>query len=327
MDKKLIIGVFAVATAGVVIGGYMMSSGGENRSNLDREESTEISAEDQQKIEDLYWDELRDKEKYSFCLGEARIDSNYTDPILNSNATIQHYSKELLLYRKEENRFYIVWREIDYKYNGTFNSNFGGLSSIVPFKESGKISEYYSKNEMPVRLDYGSNYIFTSPDTEKKKWVYSVIGEETEMVDANIGCQGVFTLDGTPGNDLLFGGEQILIDKACSISDPVGNYVGDFSYSCVALDYNQALETVETAKIKEELDQEKMINVEVEESQKPEINDASAGSSNEDFSPSQSSVALPNSEEEKDGENPSSEDIQKLLEEMKGAADAAQTGQ
>lgn len=259
MDKKLLMGGMTVLAVGAIgFGAYMMASDRSLRGADDN--APEVSEEDRAKIEALYWDQLKDKDKYSFCLAEANINGSYSDPVLNSNGTINYDSKEVLLFKKEEQRFYIVAREADYKYRGTFTNTFAGLSNVIPVNETGRLAEYYDRNNMPMRLDYSNNYIATNPDAKNQKWVYAEMGDEGEMTTPNSGCQGVFTLDSRVGYDLLIDGEQILIDRDCYMQDPIGGvYTGKFSFSCMGMDYNVAMDMIEDIKLKEELQNAKII--------------------------------------------------------------------
>jgi hypothetical protein len=46
----------------------MMSGGDVGDKRIDQEQESTVSDEDRQKIENLVWDDWKDKEKYSFCL-------------------------------------------------------------------------------------------------------------------------------------------------------------------------------------------------------------------------------------------------------------------
>lgn len=316
MDKKIIIGITAVATAGLIFGGaqyYSDRSSGERIS--EQEKIVQSSSEDKDKIEQLGWDEFQDVEKYSFCLAEAKIQTTYLDPILNNNGLIKHDSKEVLLFNKESQKIVVMAREIDYKYDGEINTQMGDINVKVPVTEHGSLSEVYAKNKMPVRIDYINSVIVVDPETKQTNWVYSDIGNESEMVGSRTGCAGVYNLDNAPGQDLLAGGDQIEIDRRCEENDLSGSYDGDFSFSCSAIDFRQAKELIDGIKIKEELQDTK--NQEVFENQEDHSSDE-PGSARGD---------LPNQNEEVEDEEskqPKSEDLQRALDELKNEMNASQ---
>lgn len=325
MDKKIIIGLGAVATAGMIIGGLNFIQSSQDKHPEKSPEGAKTSLEDQKKIEDLYWDELRDEEKYAFCFGTAKIITDYSDPILNSRGDIVHNSRELLLFDKKAGKLSIMTREIDFKYSGKFSSPMGGLTTEVPVSESGTVSEVYSKNEMPERLNYTNNYIVSNPDTKEKNWVKSYIGEEVEMVSDRTGCAGVYTLNNAPGKDLLVGSEQIIIDRRCEESDVIGTYVGDFKFECQAIDYRQASEMYKTVKTKAETEK-------LEDEKEDDPFDALRDSSDEEVNDASARGELENAEsflKDSEVENVDSEQIKKSLEllrqEMK-ADEGSQTG-
>jgi hypothetical protein len=296
MKKEIIIGVAAVATVGAIgVGAFLMSSQGNDLRQGNDKNST-VSEEDRKKIEDLTWDEWSNVSKYGFCLGEAKINTAYSDPILNGAGMVDHNSKEVLLLDKEKNRIYIITREINFKYKGSIDVKMGDLSVHVPVSESGNLSETYNRNEMPVRIDFASNYITTNPDTKKTNWVYSVIDEETEMVMPRTGCAGIYKLDNSMGKDLLIGNEQIIIERECNEHDVSGNYEGNFDFSCSAIDHKHARELFDLVREKEEL--KKYIDSNGENT---EVDTAT------------------------DGSLRSTEDIKKALEQMKQEMNASQT--
>ncbi len=314
MDKKLIIGISAVATAGLIIGGGFMLSGDRNR-DAGSQENSEISAEDKAKIEALYWDELKDEGKYSFCLGNAKIETAYSDPILNQNGILTHDSKEVLLFNKESQKFYIISRELNFKYKGEINVQFGDITQKVPVTESGSLSEYYSKNEMPIRIDYANHYITTNPDTKKKTWVYSDMGGDGEMVMPRTGCAGIYQLDISSNADLLAGADSVGINRTCSEADISGNYEGDFSFDCSAIDYKQAKDLVEEVKIKEELQNTKDTSVFNEQTFDHSSDEPGSATGNADPSTNPDDYTV----------NP--QDLQKLLNDLKDDMKASQTGE
>ncbi len=302
MEKNIIIGTIAVASA-VLIGGAIYQASNSREIEL---KSGEGATQEQK--EALFREELKDTSKYSFCLGQAKIQTAYTDPVLNSNGQIDYQSKELLVLDKQRNRFLVLGIEAKYTNKGTVAMPMGDLTTNVPIDERGTISEYYSKNEAPIRIDYGSNSIFTVIDTREKNWVISNL-DESQKVSPAIGCPGVFALDNAPGKDLLAGSDNILIDRECEMSDISGKYSGEFSYRCTAVDYRQAESLMDEFKTKDELYKTKDLTPFDSSQEKPEINDASAGGQTP--------------EPEKSQANP--ENVQDLLQQIKDDMKADQT--
>jgi hypothetical protein len=240
MKKELILGIGAIATVGAIGGGVLMLSGDKNDRGLSNEDKTTVSDEDRKKIEDLTWEEWGDKTKFSFCYGNSIIETERVDPLLNGSGSVDHESKELLLLDKTKQRMYILARNINYSYEGVVETPWGDPPTSVLVKEHGSIDETYDRNTMPIRIDFGGNYIATDPDTKKTNWVYSTIGEETEMVKPAPGCEGVHKLDGSVGKDTLSGNEVISIKRPCNISDVLGTYTGQFVFVCSLIDAKHA---------------------------------------------------------------------------------------
>jgi hypothetical protein len=260
MKKEIIIGLSVLAVGGAIMGGVIVSRNQDNPFNIE-EQKENADADNSQKIEKLWIDELKDKNKFGFCLAEADINTNYTDSILDAMGIVEYTSKEVLLYNKETEKLYIMSRQADYKYNGRIKMSLGGIAIDEPVKENGKIDETYDRNEMPIRIDYANKYIFSDPSTKENTWVYSNIGEETDMVMPHHGCAGKYQLDNTMGKDILVGGEQIQIDRECKESGVNGTYDGDFTFKCSAIDYDQAMEVLGLAKTRQELQETKDTSV------------------------------------------------------------------
>ncbi|MCU0653704.1 MAG: hypothetical protein MUD10_05605 [Candidatus Pacebacteria bacterium] len=259
MDKKIYLGIGAIATAGAIMGGIMLA---QNKNNpLGIEPGIDESAQNTQKIEELWLEELKNTDKYSFCLGEATIQTSYSDQLLDSSGTLTHKSREILVYSKETQRFSIMSRELEFDYQGYANTKMGEMAVDIPVKEHGSITETYGKNEMPIRVDLSANYIATNPDTKKKDWVYSDMGGEFEMTVPRTGCAGIYQLNNSPGKDLLAGGQTIMVDRECSQTDISGKYDGEFSFNCQAIDYRQALGMLDADRAKEELENTKNMEV------------------------------------------------------------------
>jgi hypothetical protein len=251
MKKEFIIGIGAVATAGMIIGAVAVFN------PLSPEKEKDEIQSNKEKVEQLWLDELKDESKYSFCLAEGKIETAHSDPLLAAQGLLKHDSKEVLLYDKQKQKLFVMVRELKFSYDGVIKK-MGGLSLNLSVKEHGSLTESYGRNEMPIRIDYYGNYIATDPDTKKKDWVVSDINGEQEAVSSRTGCAGVYQLDNSPGQDLLVGGEQILINKSCKESDISGSYDGSFSFNCQMLDAQAALEMVEEYKSKEAIDVQKI---------------------------------------------------------------------
>jgi hypothetical protein len=260
MDKKLLLGVWAIAWAGLLVGGWMMSSGNVGDKRIDQEQESTVNDEDKQKIENLVWDGWKDKEKYSFCLWEAKAETNYLDSLLGSKWDLSHNSKELLLWDNESRKLYIISREIIYHYDGQVNFQMWDMMVNVPVTEYGSLIEVYKKNEMPIRVDYYNNFIASNPDTKETTRVNSSIWEENEMVSVRMWCAGVYEL-GSQASALPSSNQGVSIQRDCAENDISGRYDWTFSFSCVMIDYDQAKNIFETNKIKEELQNTKDENI------------------------------------------------------------------
>jgi hypothetical protein len=268
IDKKILLGAGAIAAAGL-IGGALMYSGQINR-QAGGDQTAESDPADKAKIEQLYWDELRDKDKYSFCLGSAKIESAYRDSLLDANGLLKHDSRELLVYNKESQKLYVMAREIEFNYRGSFSSMTGEMAVTVPVEEKGSLSESYSKAEMPIRIDYANNYIAADPTTKTANWVYADMGGETEITAPRTGCAGVYALNETGKMDLPAGTGMAAVDRDCAEKDISGAYDGTFSFECQIIGYDQAASLYDEIKTKETLQNTR-------EEDFSEINDSEGG--------------------------------------------------
>lgn len=260
MKKEILIGLGAVTCVGAIVGGVMLKNNDFNfLKNSEKENYND-------KIEALWKDELKDENKYLFCLGEMKINSNHADLTLGFYGKIDYTSKEVSVYDKEKEKIYIISRQSNYSYDGVIKQNLGGTVGLdIPVKEIGKLSETYKKNEMPIRLDYANNFIVSDPDAKNKQWVVVTIGEDISSGMPHHGCSGIYSLNNAPGVDLLVGGQQIIIDRECNESIMGAKYDGSFKYQCNQVDYKQAIDLFDTTKIEEELQNSK--NMEVFESE------------------------------------------------------------
>ncbi|MDD3007105.1 MAG: hypothetical protein PHX30_06030 [Candidatus Pacebacteria bacterium] len=328
MKREIIIGGLAVATAGAL--GYLALSPERTSKPLSlvEEVGVESTLEDKQKIENLLWEEWKDAERYSFCRGEAVINNSYEDPVLRDYGTLEHNSKELLLFDKEANKFFVVAREIEYSYDGRLNTQLGDLVVDVPVSESGSLSEVYAKNEMPIRIDYFGNFISTNPDTKADAWVYNTIGDESEMIGPRIGCAGIYFLDNSPGKDLLVDSEIVTIDRKCEETDINGSYDGDFSFTCATVEYTLARGMFEEVKAKEALQNDKADLPVSEAASEDSVEDVISGSdeSTEDVDAQASGMDEVNEASAAAGASPmsDSEEIQKALDQIRRNMESSQ---
>lgn len=283
MKKEIIIGLGALAIGGAIMGGVIVARNPENPFNIEEKQQANETVEDKEKIEELWIDDLKDDSRYGFCLAEVSINTNYSDPVLQTSGTVEYTSKEVLLYKKEAQKFYIMSRQADYKYKGVISMSLGGIAVNEPVNEVGKIDENYDRNEMPLRLDYANKYIYSNPDTKENTWVSSSIGDETDKVMPHHGCASRYSLDNAPSKDILAGNEQILIDRDCKTKDINGVYDGDFIFKCRAINHSQAMEMIDTSRKRQELQDTKDTSV-MEDSREAieEKADASASAQDDD---------------------------------------------
>lgn len=77
MDKKLLIGLGGIAAAGLIGGGVYLAS---NEFDFLKQSDAEVEEERRQtaqKIDNLYFEELKNTERYSFCVGKEKITGTY----------------------------------------------------------------------------------------------------------------------------------------------------------------------------------------------------------------------------------------------------------
>lgn len=252
MKKEIWIGLGAIACAGAIVGGVMIKN---NDFNFIKDHEEEDYSD---KIEALWKDELKDKNKYSFCLGEMEINSNHADSALGFYGKINYTSKEVSVYDKEKDKIYIMSRQSDYSYDGVIKQMLGGTMKLdVPVTERGKLAETYTKNEMPIRLDYSNNFITSDPDVKNKQWAVVTIGEDVSSGMPHHGCAGTYSLDNKVGADMLVGGQQVIISRECNEGLMGAKYDGSFEYQCNEISYDQAMEMLDKSKTTEQLQNSK----------------------------------------------------------------------
>ncbi len=347
MDKKLLLGMGGIACAGVIGAGILFyNSSSSNRGNplINREEIGQgIDEETRAKLEELYFEELKNKDRYTFCIGKEKITGTYTNSIMgNESGLIEYSSEEINLIDNESQKMYILGRAIDYKYNGEGMLVNSAGSGIILTKESGSLTEYYKKNQAPIRVDYYSKMIFPAPDRKIKNWVYvnvkmigTVMGftderEETSKEDAKTYCLP-FSLAGRPlENGALITPDFISFSKECEVPkvNPGVSFEGDFEFSCDNIDYTQGINLLELYKSKEAIDLNYIDNEgifdsqEEPEKQRREINDASASNIDEDDFSVESASSGSDRRLVPDSGTPTSDDIKKQLEDLRKEMEA-----
>ena len=264
MDKKLIIGLGAIATAGAIAGGVYLSQN--NPFNLSP--SPETSAEDQQKIEQLYFDELKDKERYTFCLGQEKISGTYKSSIMgNETGEVNYQSEDLSVFDKENNKLYILGRDITYRYDGQAKTDSQLGQGSMEIKESGKTTEYYKKNMAPVRIDYNSKTLYPAPERKLKDWVLitiksigTVMGLTQERVDDSEGDAKVFCSHFSLAGNVLTNGAIITPGSfsyrgQCpnNSPDPTVTFSGNFKFDCNNIDSPKGIELLKDYQEREAL--------------------------------------------------------------------------
>ncbi|MFA5000691.1 MAG: hypothetical protein WC531_00475 [Candidatus Paceibacterota bacterium] len=264
MEKKLILGLGAIATTGAIAGGVYLSQN--NPFNL--EPSPDTSTEDQQKIEKLYFEELQDKERYTFCQGKEKITGTYKNSIVGSESgQVDYRSEDISVFDKENQKLYILGRTIDYKYHSQGNlSNLIGEGSLET-KESGNITEYYKKNMAPVRLDYNANILYPAPDRKRTDWVMittkgigAVMGLAQERVDEETGdakvlCPYFSLAGGALKNGAIVTPDSFSFQGTCpdNSPNPGVSFSGNFEFECNNIGSSEGIDLLKNYEEKEEL--------------------------------------------------------------------------
>lgn len=349
MDKKLLLGLGGIACAGAIGAGVLVyNSSFSDKGNLkiNQEEIGQgIDEETRVKLEQLYFEELKNKDRYTFCIGKEKLTGTYKNSIMgNESGEIDYTSEEINVIDNESQKMYILGRTIDYKYSGEGIMDNSAGSGIIETKESGSITEYYKKNQAPVRIDYYSKTIFPAPDRKIKDWVYvnvkmtgTVMGftderEETSKEDAKTFCPP-FSLAGRPlENGAFITPDSFSFSKRCEAPklNPGVSFEGDFEFTCDNIDYTQGISLLELYKSKEEIDPyyidtEGLFDPQQEPKERREINDASASNIDEDNIDLESSSGGSDLRSDSDTENtPTQEDLKKQLDDLKGEIEASQ---
>lgn len=266
MDKNILIGLGGIASVGLIAGGIYLA---DNDFDFLKKSNDQIEKENQetaQKIEQLQFDELKDKERYSFCIGKEKITGTYTNTIMsNEEGQVNYSSEDISVLDKENNKIYILGRVIDYNYNGEGEYIIADGSGFVKTQENGRTTEYYKKNQAPVRADYNSKTLFPAPDRKEKNWVvvnikmtgtmmgFTDTKTEQSQEDAKTFCMPI-NLGLVKGMDYVTTPNSIVYNGNCESSEvsPGVNFSGDYSYSCDFVDYDQAIDLIKNYQSKEE---------------------------------------------------------------------------
>ncbi|MDX9893706.1 MAG: hypothetical protein RB292_04850 [Patescibacteria group bacterium] len=273
MNKKLLLGLGGIACASAIGGGllvYNSSFRDKGDYQLNQEEIGQgIDEETRIKIEELYFEELKNKDRYTFCIGKEKITGTYTNTIMgNEKGTINYESEEINLIDNDSQKMYILGRTIDYQYSGSgTTANSAGVGTIE-IEENGNLTEYYKKNQAPVRIDYYSKTIFPAPERKINDWVYvnvkmigTVMGltserEETSKEDAKTFCPP-FSLSGRPlENGAFITPDSFSFSKKCKAPqlNPGVDFEGDYEFTCDNINYDQGIKLLEKYQSQETID-------------------------------------------------------------------------
>ncbi|MFA5020556.1 MAG: hypothetical protein WC517_00630 [Patescibacteria group bacterium] len=270
MNKTIIIGGATIVIAGAIATGSLLNNQRQdNPFNIPAGEDD--SAGNAQKIEDLYFEGLEDKDRYTFCLGKEEIKGVYTNAVFgNEKGNVEYISEDISVFDKESNKLYILGRKIDYKYSGNANLAIQSGDGSLEITESGVTTEYYKKNSAPIRIDYNSKIINPAPDRENTDWVAikiksrgTLMGLTQERVDEETGDAKVFCSNFSLAGQLLKNGAFITPDffsfeKACPdySPNPGVSFSGNFKFECQNIENKRGIELVkeyqEIEKLREE---------------------------------------------------------------------------
>lgn len=261
----MLIGLGGIAAAGALAGGIYFATSGdfsflkqEGEEERERQENTE-------KIEALYFDELKDTDRYAFCLGVEKITGTYRNTVMaNEEGELSYSSSDISLLDKESQKLYLLGRTIDYQYQGESQPELGIGNGLIQVEESGRLTEYYKKSEAPIRLDYFSKTLFPAPERQSKDWVMvtnkltgSLMGvtqerTETSQEDAKTFCGPInLKLSAKASADQ----EPIAYSGNCVAPEvnPGVSFSGHHNYNCNFIDYKRAIELLEDYKTKQAL--------------------------------------------------------------------------
>ena len=271
MDKKILLIGAGVVIAGGAIATGMLLKNDSNNNPFDIPLGQESSRGSEEKIEQLYFDELRNKERYAFCIGKEEIKGIYKNSVYgNEEGFVDYNSDDISVFDKEDNKLYILGRKIKYEYSGSADvSNQAGQGSME-INEGGAVTEYYKKAGAPVRIDYNSKIINPAPERKNKDWVLVTIKSigtvmgltqertDEEKGDAKVFCSN-FSLQGNPlENGALVTSDYFSFQKECPdySPNPGASFSGNFTFECSNIDSAQGVELLKEYKTMEEAEKD-----------------------------------------------------------------------
>lgn len=268
MDKNaLLIGGAVVVIGGAIATSILLNSPKQDNPFKDLIKENNIN-NDSEKAESFYFEELEDKDKYTFCIGKESIKGVYTNSVFgNEKGDVDYTSDDISVFDKQKNKLYILGRRISYTYSGNAEISAGSGQGNMEITESGTTYEYYKKNSAPVRIDYNSKIISPAPERKSTEWVVATIKSRGTIMgltqedirqengDAKVFCSS-FNFDG----DLLAKG-AIITPEYFSFKDrcpqnspnPGVSFSGDFNFECNNIDNKQGIEMIKEYQAKEAL--------------------------------------------------------------------------
>lgn len=255
--NNLLIGGAILVIGGAIAGGVILNNMDGSKST-DRVDPLVVGAlQEEQNFKD--WE---NEDKYTFCQSREEIKGVYENSTLGyEKGDVEYISEDINVFDKEKNKLFILGRNIKYKYSGNAKMQIGEGSGDIKMEEEGAVSEYYSKNSAPVRIDYNSKIINPAPERKSTEWVVintksrgEMMGisqdrEDTTMGDAKVFCSA-FNI-----GDAFSTPEYFSFEKACPDLSPSGGvkFSGNFKFECGGIGNKEALEIVKEYKEKEEL--------------------------------------------------------------------------
>lgn len=252
MKKELVLGITAVATAGAITVLLLANSAAEKdaQSTLVSEEQASSNSE---KIEELYFEELQNTDKYTFCMGKEKIQGEYRNSLLGSETgQVAYAANELILIEKNTTKMLILGRDISYTYTGTTDvANTAGTGSIDT-QEHGETVEYYKKNMAPVHADLTAAMFYPSPSRKTTDWVtvltksrgtvlsQTLEDSETTYEDAKVFC-GPYSITQSLPSDTS---QTYTFKGTCPESSPTPgiSFSGNFEFTCEGMSSSRAVE-------------------------------------------------------------------------------------
>jgi hypothetical protein len=261
MKKEFAIGLVAIATVGLGVG-VMLASKNADTENL-AYQGTEIgtSPEDKTKLEELYFEELKNTDRYSFCTGRETITGTYENSIMGTEkGTVLYTSEELNLFDRDANKLYILGRTVRYTYDGKSNIANGVGTGEMVMRERGELSEYYKKNTALVRVDFTTKIFFPAPTGKTTNWVTTdiqssgtVLGatqraEEVTYENPKVFCGPISFADKPLSAEILGEGSSFTFDERCPAQGGIleASFTGDEKFTCIPTSTNEAIELLKT---------------------------------------------------------------------------------